>query len=372
MTDHSQTATHDRDKSRDDLVLVRREGTMTHLTLNRPRPLNALTREMVERVYEGIRAAADDGSTAVLLDGAGERGFCGGGDIKAMAGDGLAAALAFLSAEYRADLATHTSAVPVVGIMDGITMGGGIGLTGHTAVRVVTERSRLAMPETRIGIVPDVGANLLLARAPGRLGELLAISSASFSGADAVAIGFADHLVHSSRLDELRQRIAQGEPAAQVAAALAKPMTEASLLASRAWFDKIADEALGSPVETLENPIGAATRLIAQLEQSPVGEARSCAEIVRSMSPTSVTVALAQLARARLQGFGLAEALTNDYRVLGRLMARADFAEGVRALLIDKDNSPRWSPARIEDLDAAAIGAILDERLTEDESPLKI
>ncbi|MEB4615569.1 enoyl-CoA hydratase/isomerase family protein, partial [Leucobacter sp. M11] len=164
-------------------VLVRRAGHLTRITLNRPAKLNAITREMTEGIRAALLAAEQDGSSAVVIDGAGERGLSGGGDIRELAGGEPEAVEAFLRSEYAMDHLTATLGIPVVGIMDGITMGGGIGLTGHAPIRVVTERSRLAMPEVRIGLAPDVAGHLLLARAPGRLGEYLALTGESMTGA---------------------------------------------------------------------------------------------------------------------------------------------------------------------------------------------
>ncbi len=356
------------------LVFSRREGALTRITVNRPRAINALTTEMVVMIREALNRAHSDGSTAVLLDGAGERGFCGGGDVKAMVADGAANAQVFLREEYVTDYAIHVSKLPVVGIMDGITMGGGIGLTGHASFRVVTERSRLAMPETRIGIVPDVGSNNLLASAAGRLGEMLAASSASFTAGDAIALGFADHYVHSSRLEELRGRLSQGEDPATAIAALAEEAPASDLVATHEWFEELADAALGSAEETLADPKAAALRLVAALESagreavegdsSMAGQARALAAEVRAVCPTSVVVAIAQIARTRAEHFSVAEVLIDDYRVLGRMFARADFQEGARAQLIDKDGQPRWDPATLEEVDSAEVARILDPKST--------
>ena len=354
------------------LVLVRREGAITRITLNRPRALNALTRDMVVAVREGLLAAQQDGSAAVLLDGAGDRGFCGGGDVKAMAGGGLEAALDFLQEEYRTDHAIHASPVPVVGIMDGITMGGGIGLTGHATVRVVTERSRLAMPETRIGIVPDVGGGLLLSGSPGRLGDMLGAASGSLTAGDAIALGFADHFVPSARLEELGGLLAEGVDPAAAIAQVSEAAPDSELLGAREWFDPIADRALASDAETIADPAAAAGRLAAALEESEDERARALAQAIRGVCPTSVAVALAQLARIRAERLDLADVLADDYRLLGRLMARPDFAEGVRAQVIDKDGSPKWTPASLEQLDADELSAILDPLPAAGETPLAL
>lgn len=352
-------------------VVIRHEGTITRITLNRPRALNALTSEMVIAVREGIASAKATGSTAVLLDGAGDRGFCGGGDVKAMAA-GHAAGLAFLWEEYRTDYAIAHASVPVIGIMDGITMGGGIGLTGHAALRVVTERSVLAMPETRIGIAPDVGGNLLFARAPGRIGEMLAISSATLTPGDALALGFADGMIASEQLAEFRMRITQGAQAAEVLAEFQLPAPESAALKAGEWFTPLADAALGSDVETLADPRGAALRLMHALDSSPLSEAQHLAHVVRAMCPSSVAVALAQLARVRSHSLTLAETLADDYRVIGRMLARADFAEGVRAHLIDRDGSPNWEPATLTGLCEAELAQILAPELRDGEKALQL
>lgn len=353
-------------------VIARRDGSMSHITLNRPRALNALTTDMVVAIRAALEQAQGDGSTAVLLDGAGDRGFCGGGDVKAMVAGGLSGAQAFIREEYATDLALHTSSVPVVGIMDGITMGGGIGLTGHAAVRVVTERSRLAMPETRIGIVPDVGSNALLAVSPGRLGDYLAASSASFDAGDAIELGFADYFLHRSSLEELRRRLSQGEDPATAVAALAEEPPPSKLNATLGWFHELADSALGSDAEMFADPKASVVRLVSALEASARDEARALAGEIRGVCPTSVVVALAQLARARAGAFTVAQSLMDDFRILGRLMVREDFPEGARAQLIDKDGQPRWNPARLEDVDEAEIARILDPNPQPDEPVLAL
>lgn len=339
----------------DALVLARREGAISHITLNRPRAINALNLEMFESLTALLTAANASDASAILLDGAGERGFCGGGDVKEISsGD----ARKILSTEYLLNLRIATSRVPVVAIMDGITMGGGIGLGGHAAIRIVTERSRLAMPEVRIGIAPDVGGHFLLARAPGRLGELLAITSGEMSAGDAIALGFADHFVPSERLGTLREALATGQDPRAAVATVTEAAPESPLLQAREWWDPIALSALGGsgdPATALDSVV----RLLRTLEADGGAEATETLATVREMCPTSVAVTLAQIARTRSRELSLEEVLNDDLRVVVRLAHRPDFAEGVRAQIIDKDRSPRWNPARIEDLDPAEIIAIL-------------
>ncbi|MBL3698380.1 enoyl-CoA hydratase/isomerase family protein [Leucobacter luti] len=360
------------------LVLVRRDGAITHVTLNRPRAINALSEEMfgiLARALGAARTAAReaDAPTAILLDGAGERGFCGGGDIKELSGVG---SVRILALEYAVDHWIATSPVPVVAIMDGIAMGGGIGLGGHAAHRIVTERSRLAMPEVRIGIAPDVGGHLLLSRAPGRLGEFLAVTAGEFGAADALALGFADHFVPSARLGDLRAALAAGEEPGLACARFAEPAPRpaaGSVIDAATWWDPIAAAALGTehPAASAD-PAGAATRLSAALAASDHPEAAATAELVAGMCPTSVAVTLAQLDRTCRERLDLAAVLADDLRVLGRLAPRPDFAEGVRAQVIDKDRTPAWSPATIADLDPAVLAAIVDPRLAPGEAALDL
>jgi enoyl-CoA hydratase len=342
------------------LVIARREGAITRITLNRPRAINALNLEMFGLVGDALDAAQRDGSAAILLDGAGERGFCGGGDIKEISGGDT---MRILATEYRLDLALAESPVPVVGLMDGITMGGGIGIAGHARHRVVTQRSRLAMPEARIGIVPDVGGHLLLARAPGHLGELLAVTAGEMGPGDAIALGFADRFVPSERLDALGEALAGGEYPAAACARFAEAAPRSTVLEAREWWEPIAEEALGEAhAPASEDAAGAALRVVRALEAAGErggAEAAAAAATVRAMCPVSVAVTLAQIDRTRRLGLGLPEVLADDLRVLGRVAPRPDFAEGVRAQVIDKDRSPRWSPARIEDLDPSELVEIL-------------
>lgn len=352
-------------ESNDAPVLIDRLGHITRVTLNRPRAINALTLEMVEIMIQALEHAATDGSRAVVITGAGDRGLCGGGDIKAMAQDGAQHAHEFIEREYVLDLMTQELAIPVIGFMDGITMGGGIGLTGHAAHRIVTETSRLAMPETRIGIVPDVGGHLLLANAPGHLGEYLAVSSGQMDAGDAIALGFADVFVPRDRLPELTTALAEGgEDEASIERIIASFTTaapESKLSARQREIDELFGEALSAPsfspaaLDLGEWAIAAALRLVALAEE----RMPEVASTIREMSPTSVIVTLAQITRTRQLGLTLEQVLRDDLRVCSRLFQR-DFVEGVRARVIDKDNAPAWNPATLESVEAADIATIIN------------
>jgi enoyl-CoA hydratase len=318
-----------------------------HLTLDRPEAINALDLGMVER----LRAVLDTwaGSHAVdlvVLDGAGERGFCAGGDVRDLArqitaGDPEGASR-FFRAEYALNLQISRFGKPVVALADGVTMGGGIGLAGHAAVRVVTERSRLAMPETRIGFVPDVGGTLLLARAPGRLGEYLALTGDAMDAADAVHAGFADHLVPSERLDALREALeSRADPSSPTEIVLLFDDTAgpSRLAGARPWIDDaFAADTVPQIVE----------RLRARSEPA----ASDTADVLEGLSPTALTVALAAVRRAR-ELADLRAVLEMEYGlVMWFVTTQPDLVEGVRAQLIDKDRSPRWSPPALADLPA--------------------
>lgn len=340
------------------LILTSREGAIARVTLNRPRAINALNIEMFSGLHEALHSAAAAHASAIFLDGEGDRGFCGGGDIKEIAGGGSPHVVFRL--EYTLNLAINESALPVIAIMDGVTMGGGIGLGGHAACRVVTERSLLAMPEVRIGIVPDIGGSLLLAHAPGRLGEYLAITAGEMNATDAIDLGFADTCISSGRIAELRAALAAGGDLQHTIDAFAMLPAErpsATLAGVREWFDPIADATLGvrGSDDAVNDPTGTTVRLIAALEASDRPEAQATAATVREMNPESVAIALSQIARIRAEGLDLAEVLDDDYRIMTRLALQPNFSEGVRALLVDRDRNPKWDPARIEELDPTRV-----------------
>ncbi|WP_341360174.1 enoyl-CoA hydratase/isomerase family protein [Georgenia sp. M64] len=331
-------------------VLARVEGRVGHLTLNRPSAINALDAPMLTAVGAALAGWEHDPAVAaVLLDGAGDRGLCAGADVRALRSavlDGEAArALDFLRQEYRLNARIAEYPKPVLAVMDGITMGGGVGLSAHASLRVVTERSRVAMPETRIGFVPDVGGSHLLARAPGLTGVHLGVTAAVAGPGDAIYTGLADHFVPAESLPALTAAVLEdGDPAGAVRAlAVAPPAGE--LVGHRAWIDECYD----APT---------ALAVVRRLAAHPHPAARGTAEVIRSLSPTAVEVALATLTRAR--GGTLREALQQELRSGAGLAARADFTEGIRAQLVDKDRRPRWDPPTLEKVDPAVVAAVLD------------
>lgn len=325
-------------------VLVEVRGRLGHLVLNRPRAINALTHGMVLTMLEALQTwAADETVTTVLLTGAGERGLCAGGDIvslyqDAKSGDTTASAR-FWRDEYRLNALIANYPKPYVAIQDGIVLGGGIGVSAHGSRRIVTERSRLGLPETGIGFLPDVGATWLLSRAPGQLGTHLALTAGMVDAGDAIAVGLADTFVPAERLPQLVAALETTEPDAAIAA-VAQPAPASGLQSQREWID--AAYAAASVTEIVE-----------RLQAGPE-PAREAAEAILGKSPAAVAATLESLRRAA-ELDSLEQALNQEYRVSMNALVSHDFAEGVRAQVIDKDRNPRWSPGGLAEVTAQQV-----------------
>lgn len=332
----------------DEPVLLHTEGHILHITLNRPRALNALTHTMVRSIDEALTLAAqDDSVTAVVISGAGERGLCAGGDIRSIYEDaraGRRASVDFWRDEYRLNARIARFAKPYVALMDGIVMGGGVGVSAHGDVRIVTERSRVAMPETGIGFVPDVGGTYLLAAAPGELGTHLALTGQAVGAADTLLCGLADHFVPSQRLADLTATLARSATPAEVTETVqryASPAPEGELALHRSWIDAC------YAADTLEG-------IIRRLIDSGVPAAKETAGTLLAKSPTALKVTLAAVRRARRLE-SLETALDQEFRVSCRAFAGPDLVEGVRAQIIDKDRRPKWNPAEPGDVTDADV-----------------
>ncbi|MEV7679765.1 enoyl-CoA hydratase/isomerase family protein [Streptomyces sp. NPDC088341] len=334
----------------DEPVLLGRAGRTAHITLNRPRALNALTHPMVLRISEALAEWEDDESvTAVLLSGAGERGLCAGGDIRAVHEDvraGGSASPAFWRDEYRLNARIARFPKPYVALMDGIVMGGGVGVSAHGGPRIVTERSSVAMPETAIGLVPDVGGTYLLSRAPGELGTHLALTGGAVGAADALLCGLADHFVPSERLAALRAALAG--PAVREAADVIRTVgeygtaaPEGRLAADREWIDTC--YAAGTVEEIVE-------RLLA----AGLPAAKEAAETILTRSPTALKATLEAMRRARRLPT-LERVLDQEYRTSCAALATPDLLEGIRAQVVDKDRRPRWSPRELAEVTEADV-----------------
>ena len=327
-------------------VLTRIDNGVGLITLNRPKAINSLNQTMVDALSAVLtRWADDDAVRAVVLSGAGERGLCAGGDIVAVyhsaRKDGVEVRK-FWRDEYLLNGQIGRFAKPFVSLMDGIVMGGGVGVSAHGSVRVVTETSKVAMPEVGIGFVPDVGGAFLLARAPGALGLYAALTGAPFSGSDAIALGFADHYVPHSDLEAFTAAIVSDGIESAVAGHAVEP-PPSNLVAQRDWIDECF---AGDTVADI----------VAALRGHDAGPAAEAADLVASRSPISVSVALQAVRRAaKLET--LEDVLIQDYRVSSATARSHDLVEGIRAQIIDKDRNPKWSPASLAAVTAADVDA---------------
>jgi enoyl-CoA hydratase len=319
-----------------DHILAPVAGRTARLRLNRPKALHALDEAMCRAMIDALVAWRDHPEIeAVLIDHAEGRGFCAGGDVRGIAasaaGDG-ADARRFFHTEYRLNHLLFTYAKPVIAFMDGVVMGGGVGISQPARLRIATERTIFAMPETTIGLFPDVGGGWYLSRLPGRIGQYLALTGARLDGAEAHALGLATHYIPSDALDGLKAAI-EADPRAHesILDAASVPPPPAAIFDRRDDIDRLfASDDYESVLTTLDADPGAWA-----------AEQRA---LLAAKSPLSCKVAL-RLLREGAAKLSFADEMKMEYGVAAHLCQRPDFAEGVRALLIDKDNAPRWNPA---------------------------
>ncbi|WP_394361985.1 enoyl-CoA hydratase/isomerase family protein [Amycolatopsis sp. SB7-3] len=321
------------------------ESGIGRITLNRPRALNSLNHGMVLAMLDHLETwRADPGVRAVLIDGAGDRGLCAGGDIRAIYEDARAggtASLPFWADEYRLNLLISRYPKPYLALMDGLVMGGGVGVSAHGSHRIVTERSRVGMPETGIGFVPDVGGTYLLSRTPGELGTHIALTAGAVSGADAIHCGLADHFVSSERIPDLLDALTS-RPTDDALALIAEPAPPSALAADAAWIDHC------YAADTVEEIL---TRLHAAGDA-----AATAAKEIEAKSPTALKVTLRALRSAAAMP-DLETVLAQEYRISAHALSSAEFAEGIRAQIIDKDRAPKWSPATLSEVDDRIVDA---------------
>lgn len=329
-----------------DEVLTGVDGSVGLITLNRPKAINSLNQRMVDALTAILTGwASDDAVRAVVLSGAGERGLCAGGDVVSIyhsARKDGAEARRFWRDEYLLNAQIADFAKPYVAVMDGIVMGGGVGVSAHANTRVVTDTSKIAMPEVGIGFIPDVGGVYLLSRAPGGLGLHAALTGAPFSGADAIAMGFADHYVPHADIEAFRRAIVgDGVENALAKYAVAPPPSE--LAAQRDWIDDCFAR------DTVED-------IVAALAGHGAGPANDAANLIATRSPIALSVTLEAVRRAA-ELETLKDVLIQDYRVSSASLRSHDLVEGIRAQLIDKDRNPKWSPAQLAAVTAADVEA---------------
>jgi len=313
-------------------IVIGREGAAGTLLMNRPRALNALDLGMIHGLDGALRALRDDPAVRlVILEGAGGRAFCAGGDVRRMrelvlAGD-AAGVEAFFAGEYDVNAAIAGFGKPWISLIDGVCMGGGIGVSVHGSHRIVTEHALLAMPETAIALFPDVGMSFVLPRLAGALGPWLALTGARLRGAEAVEAGLATHFVPRAKLPALREALTAGD--ARVIADFAEAVPHGAIAAQRPAIDRAFAH-------------GSIAAIRAALRAEDNDWAREQSAVLDRVSPTSLAVTLELLRRGATKT--LAECLGLELALTRTVTRHPDFAEGVRAVLVDKDNAPRWAP----------------------------
>ena len=331
-------------------VLISTGGAAARISLNRPKALHALTLDMCHAMSAALTQWADDDSVqAVILDHAEGRGFCAGGDIaflrNSALNDGGTSGRKFFHDEYQLNHQMFTYDKPIVAFMDGITMGGGVGISQPAKFRVATENTRFAMPETGIGLFPDVGGGWYLSRLGGRIGQFLALTGARLDGAECLWAGLATHYLPSAKLDEAKERIA-ADPSR-----IAGILSELSETPPAARIEGNADRIIkhfGS--DSYEE-------ILASLEAADSDWSNKERDTLGTKSPLTCKVALRQLAQsAELSDF--ADNMAMEYRIASRVLTRPDFAEGVRAVITDKTNDPQWDPATPEGVTEDLLDAI--------------
>ncbi|MEE1876926.1 enoyl-CoA hydratase/isomerase family protein [Altererythrobacter litoralis] len=330
-------------------MIIRRDGAAGFLTLNRPKALHALTQPMDHAMTEALLAWKDDPAVeAVIIDHSEGRGFCAGGDIaflrNSALNDGGVSGRRFFYEEYQLNHLLMTYPKPVIAFMDGITMGGGVGISQPAKFRVATENTRFAMPETGIGLFPDVGGGWHLSRLQGRLGQFLALTGARLDGAECLWAGLATHYLPHEALAEAKERIVHGHEPGGVLSALSVHSPEARIEGNAAAIRKhFASDSYEDILDSLET-------------DSSEWAAKELATL-STKSPQTCKVALRQLAEsARLTDF--ADNMRMEYRIASRVLTRPDFAEGVRAVIIDKTNDPKWDPVTPEEVSDELIDSI--------------
>lgn len=327
-------------------LIVRREGVAGILRLNRPKAINALTLEMTREIVTALDAFESDPDVSlVVLEGAGERGLCAGGDIRGLydsARTGGDLGPVFWREEYILNARIPKFSKPYVAYMDGLVMGGGVGLSAHGVHRIVNEKTKISMPEVGLGFFPDVGGTWLLSRAPGEIGTYYALTGTPMNGADAIYTGIADVMIASADWSALREDLtkaplrAKSDDVRKILTQYAVPNPSTPIAQQRDVIDRLFAH------DTME-PI------VAALESDTSEFARATIKSLSDKSPTSLKVTLKLLRLAR-SSKSLEECLNREYDAALEVFVSAEFIEGVRAAIIDKDRNPKWAPARLMDV----------------------
>jgi enoyl-CoA hydratase len=338
---------------------IERLGRLGRIVLDRPRAINALSREMIDGIVAALEGwRDDDGIRAVLFEGNGERGFCSGGDVRfarQLVLEGrLDAAADYFAAEYRMDGVVAAYPKPVVALTHGVVMGGGLGISGHAGFRFTAADARFAMPEAGIGFFCDVGVTAILARAPPVRALLFLMGGLPVGPADALELGLTDCVVPHDRFDAIRAGIETAAGAPHVETALVNLMRAEALPPGEARLTAHAGRIGPELVEESAAAVIAAVTAAARSD----AEFAPLAEALAARSPTSLEVGVRVLADARRRA-SIEEVLERDMRVAALMAGLPDFAEGVRAVLVDRDHAPRWNPARLDEVRTEAIEAAI-------------
>lgn len=329
-------------------VLLEQRGRIGLITLNKPKALNALSLSMIHAIEPKLKSwAIDDGVDAVVIQGAGEKAFCAGGDIRDLyEGRGTDFGPTYYAAEYKLNVLIHTYPKPYIALMDGVTMGGGVGMSVHGSHRVVTDRILFAMPETGIGLFPDIGASWFLPCCPGEIGMYLGLTGHRLRAADTLYAGIGDVHVPADKLDSLLDAFVaatalNGDGVAAILRDFAVDPGEASLAAHRDAIDRCF---AGESVEDI----------LARLAAEDSDWARAQIETISGKSPTALKVTYRQLREgARIES--IADIMTMEYRLADRSFRGHDLFEGIRAVVIDKDGAPKWNPTTLDAVSEADV-----------------
>src|SRR5579885_1220756 len=324
-------------------ILFDRKGAAGIVTLNRPKALNALTHDMVRKLASQLDIwKADDAVTRVIIRANGERAFCACGDLRGVTVRGKEKeALVFLSDEYRLNAAIKRYPKPFIALIDGIVMGGGVGVSVHGSHRIAGEKFQFAMPEVGIGFFPDVGGTWMLPRLKGKIGTFCALTGERLKAADGVGAGVCTHYVSAKRFPDLTDALCGNVSADATIAAFAEPGSGGEIEARKEAIDRLF---AGGQIEDI----------LAALDREAAGGGENAAwagkiaAIIRTKSPTSLRIALEQMKRGVQWTFE--ECMRAEYRIVSRVLYEHDFYEGVRAAIVDKDNKPQWRPARLADV----------------------
>lgn len=325
-------------------ILSEKSGLVLHVTINRPAVLNALSHNMIQEVARLLTAAEkDDLVAAVVIRGAGGKAFCAGGDIKStwVQRADIAANDHYFYDEYNLNRQLFYYSKPVVALMDGITMGGGVGVAGYCSYRVATENTKWAMPETGIGFFPDIGITHALQQAPGAMGMCLALTGMTIGPEDALYGGFATHYIYAAALRDVTSALDSGEAPEEV---MARFHREPSLIGPLVQHQDVIDRCFG---------LESVAAIVDALKQESSDWAQATLALLLSRSPLAVSVTFARMIRGRGQPFD--RIIEDDYVIARRFMRGDEFFEGVRAMLVDKDKKPRWAPESLDKVTEIAI-----------------